>query len=58
MQHRNHNARVVLITAHPEYRDLEEAAPFGGVLFKVQDAGALVTGLHERLGLGTTWTAT
>ena len=52
MRHRNREARVVLITAHPDYLEMEETRSFGGVLFKTEDARALTGDIHERLGHG------
>lgn len=51
MRHRDRDARVVLITAHPDYLEIPEAAPFGDILFKTADTTALATGIHARLGL-------
>lgn len=49
MRHRDREARVVLITAHPDYLEMEEAQPFGGVLFKTHDTRALTGVIQERL---------
>jgi ActR/RegA family two-component response regulator len=53
MQHRNREARIVLMTGDPDCLDIEEAKRFGAVLFKEADAGALISGIHLRLGLAT-----
>jgi ActR/RegA family two-component response regulator len=52
MRHRNREARVVLMTAHPDYLAIDEAKLFGGVLFKKSDVAALVANIHDRLGHG------
>jgi ActR/RegA family two-component response regulator len=52
MRHRNQEARVVLMTGHPDYLAIDEAKQFGGVLFKRTDMAALVADIHDRLGHG------
>jgi ActR/RegA family two-component response regulator len=51
MRYRDRDARVVLMTAHPDYLVLPEAEPFGAVLLKTADTSTMAAGIHERLGL-------
>jgi DNA-binding NtrC family response regulator len=49
MRHRNSEALVILISDQLNYLAIEEAEPFGGILFKKPDAAALAADIHNRL---------
>ena len=51
MRYRCREARVVLLTGHSDYLGLDEAEPFGGVLFKESDVRNVVGKIHQRLEL-------
>jgi DNA-binding NtrC family response regulator len=52
MRRRNSRARIVLMTGHPDYLEMDEARQFGGVLLKMADASVMAATVRERLGFG------
>jgi DNA-binding NtrC family response regulator len=51
MRRRDCKARIALMSAHPDYLELPEAAPFGEILLKLHRMSVMVARIRQHLGL-------